>query len=123
VVHIVTEDAVFAARREVLGVYLSEHLEAYLIELVLATREPGRLSTELAAAIQYGASPRASIALDRCARASAWMNGRDYVSPDDIQAVAADILRHRLILTYEAEAEGMTPDNLIGEILRRVPVP
>ena len=123
VVHIVTQDAVFAARREVLGVYLSEHLEAYLIELVLATREPGRLSTELAAASQSGASPRASIALDRCARASAWMNGRDYVSPDDIQAVAADILRHRLILTYEAEAEGMTPDNLIGEILRRVPVP
>ncbi len=121
--HIVTQDAVFAARREVLGVYLSEHLEAYLIELVLATREPGRLSTELAEAIQYGASPRASIALDRCARASAWMNGRDYVSPDDIQAVAADILRHRLILTYEAEAEGMTPDNLIGEILGRVPVP
>jgi MoxR-like ATPase len=121
--HIVTQDDVFAARREVLGVYLSEHLEAYLIELVLATREPGRLSTELAAAIQYGASPRASIALDRCARASAWMSGRDYVSPDDIQAVAADILRHRLILTYEAEAEGMTPDNLIGEILGRVPVP
>ena len=73
--------------------------------------------------VRFGASPRATIALDRCARAHAWLQGRDYVSPGDIQAVLPDVLRHRVLLSYEAEADGLTPDQFIGELLTRVPVP
>ena len=73
--------------------------------------------------VQYGASPRASIALDRCARARAWLAGREYVAPEDIQTMAYDVMRHRLILTYEAEADGVTPDKLIGELINRIAVP
>ncbi|CAL1239297.1 AAA family ATPase [Candidatus Methylocalor cossyra] len=113
----------FAAREEVLDVYLAEPLEQYLLQLVLATRSPGAYDGDLQRWLQYGASPRASIALDRCARARAWLQGRDFVAPEDIQALAPDVLRHRLVLAYEAEAEGITADRIVGELLRRVAVP
>ncbi len=113
----------FAARDEVLDVGMTENLETYLLQLVLATRKPGAYGKELEGWLEYGASPRASIALDRCARAHAWLDGRDYVTPDDIQEIAFDVLRHRVILSYEAEAEGITPDRFIGELLHRVAVP
>jgi len=77
----------------------------------------------LAKWLQFGASPRASIALDRCARAHAWLDGRDFVGPEDIQAMAFDVLRHRVLLSYEAEAEGVTPDRFIEELLSRIAVP
>jgi MoxR-like ATPase len=119
----IPQAAVLQARRDVLGVYMSEPLEQYLLQLVLATREPQAYSNELGRWLQYGASPRGSIALDRCARARAWLRGRDFVTPDDIQAVAADVLRHRLILSYEAEADGIAADRVVGELLSLVAVP
>jgi len=113
----------FEARREVLDLYLAEPLEEYLLQLVLATRNPGAYGDDLGRWLQYGASPRATIALDRCARAKAWLDGRDYVAPEDIQSIAYDVLRHRLILSYEAEAEGVSTDQFIRELIRRVAVP
>lgn len=113
----------FAARRQVLDVYMAENIEEYLLQLVLATREPGRYSEQLQQWIEYGASPRASIALDRCARAHAWLAGREYVSPEDVQTMAFDVMRHRLILNYEAEAEGVTADRFIAELISQVAVP
>jgi MoxR-like ATPase len=111
------------ARREVLNLYLADNLQEYLLQLVLATRRPQPYGEDLQNAIQYGASPRASIALDRCARARAWLAGRDHVLPEDIQQLAFNVLRHRLILSYEAEASGMNADRLISELIARVPVP
>lgn len=119
----VAQRAVFEARDEILGLYMSPELEQYLLQLVLATRNPGAYGDDLANWLQYGGSPRATIATDRCARAHAWLDGRDYVTPDDVQAVAADVLRHRLILNYEAEAEGVTPDKVVAELLSRIAVP
>ena len=119
----VTQQDIFAARQEVLNVYMAENLESYLVHLVLTTRMPQAYGDDLAKWLQYGASPRASISLDRCARARAWLAGRDYVAPEDIQTMAYDVLRHRIILTYEAEADGMTPDKLIGELISRIAVP
>ena len=121
-VHI-TQGAIFDARREVLGLHLAEPLEEYIVSLVLATRNPSAYGDDLAGALQYGASPRASIALDRAARAHAWLSGRDYVSPEDIQALAPDVLRHRLILSFEAEADGVSCDNVIASLIERVAVP
>lgn len=119
----VRQSMLFEARNEVLDLYMTEALEEYLLQLVLATRNPGAYGEDLGRWLQYGASPRATIALDRCSRARAWLNGRDYVTPDDIQSIAYDVLRHRLILSYEAEAEGVTSDQFIRELLRRVAVP
>jgi MoxR-like ATPase len=113
----------FAARSEVLELYLADSLQEYLLQLVLATRNPGVYAEELGRWLQYGASPRATIALDRCARARAWLNGRDYVAPEDIQTLAYDVLRHRVILSYEAEAEGVSADHFIRELISRVAVP
>jgi len=113
---------VFAAREEVLGMHMAPAVEEYIVQLVVASRDPGRYSGELAGWIEYGGSPRATIAIDRCARAHAWLRGRDFVSPDDVQAVAADALRHRLLLSFEAEANGVTPDQVIAELLALVPV-
>jgi len=120
---LVTQDEVFQARREVLSVHLAPDLEEYLVQLVLATRDPSPYSQELVRWMQYGASPRGTIALDRCARAHAWLHGRDYVSPEDMHAVAFDVLRHRVLLSFEAEAEGVDTDHFIRELLRLVPVP
>ena len=93
-----------------------------IVQLVVATRSPGAYDAKLAGWIEYGASPRATIALDRCARAHAWLAGRDFVSPDDVQAVAADVLRHRLLLSFEAEANGVRPDDVTSALLAAVPV-
>ncbi len=120
---LITQTQVFEARQEILGLYMSEELERYLLELVLATRNATVYGEELASWIQYGASPRASIALDRCARAHAWLADRDYVAPEDIQSLAHDVLRHRIILNYEAEAEGITTDDVINELIARIAVP
>lgn len=119
----IKQQSIFTARDEVLDIYMAENLEQYLIQLVLATRNPGAYGDDMAQWLQYGGSPRATITLDRCARAHAWLNDRDYVTPEDIQSVAYDILRHRLILNYEAEAEGITADKVIAELIARIAVP
>jgi len=119
----ISQATLFEARNAVLDLYLAEPLEDYLLQLILATRKPKAYGDDLASWLQYGASPRASIALDRCARAKAWLSQRDYVTPDDIQDMAFDVLRHRLILSYEAEAEGMTTDDVIKVLIERIPVP
>jgi MoxR-like ATPase len=116
------QEAVFSARQEVLAMHMASPVEQYIVQLVIASRKPDAYSKELAGWIEYGGSPRATIALDRCARAHAWLNGQDYVSPDDVQAVAADVLRHRLLLSFEAEANGVTPDQVTRELLALVPV-
>jgi MoxR-like ATPase len=118
-----TQKEVLAARLEVLDTHLAEPLEEYLVQVVLATRHPARYGDDLKGVLQYGASPRASIALDRCSRAHAWLAGRDYVTPEDIQSVAHDVLRHRILLSFEAEAAGRTPDELVDVILARIGVP
>lgn len=119
----IPQQVLFDARQEVLDLYMAEPLEEYLLQLVLATRNPGAYGEDLGRWLQYGASPRATIALDRCSRARAWLDGRDFVTPEDIQAIAYDVLRHRLILSYEAEAEGVSTDQFIRELIRRVAVP
>ncbi len=117
------QKTIFAARQQVLNVHLSETLEQYVVDLVLATRDPKPYSTKLDEHIRFGASPRATIALDRTAKAHAWLNQRDYVTPEDIHAVAFDVLRHRLILSFEAEAKGIDADELIHDILSLVAIP
>ena len=115
-------EQVFAARTEVADLHMAEPVEQYLLALVLATRDARDLDPELDRWTAFGASPRGTIALDRCARAQAWLDGRDYVTPDDVRAVAFDVLRHRVLLTFEAEAEGMTADTVIQRLIDRVPV-
>ncbi|KOR29618.1 ATPase AAA [Achromatium sp. WMS3] len=119
----ISQQDVLAARQCLFDLYMSEDIEAYLLHLVLATRDPKPYNSELDNWLRFGASPRATIALDRCARARAWLNGRDYVSPEDIQAIAPDVLRHRVLLSYQAEAAGYIADNFISELLTYVPVP
>lgn len=117
----ISEATLMAARKEVLSVHMAEPVEEYIVQLILATRNPAQYGNQLENWLDYGASPRATISLDRCARANAWLNGRDYVSPDDVRAVAHDILRHRLILSFEAEANGVTPDQVIDTLISCVP--
>ena len=111
------------AQEGVLNLYMAPALEEYIVQLVLASRDPGSWDESLSRLVSFGASPRATIALDRCARARAWLDGRDYVSPDDIQSVIHDVMRHRVLLSYEAEADGVTVDQLVDRLLDRVPVP
>ncbi|MGF1547174.1 MAG: AAA family ATPase [Thiotrichales bacterium] len=118
----ITPAQVFAARAEVMRLHIAEPLEDYIVQLVLATRAPGRYGADLARAVAFGASPRGSIALERCARAHAWLAGRDFVAPEDVQAVAHDVLRHRIILSYAAEAEGLDTERLLDTLLARVPL-
>ena len=115
-----TQEDVFAARREILQIYMGDPVERYIVALTMATREA---RGELASLLEFGSSPRGTIALDQCARALAWLEGRDYVSPDDVQAVAHDVLRHRLILTFDAEAQGVSSDRVVDLLLDQVPVP
>jgi len=119
----VTQEQVFCAQRGVLDLYLAPALQEYIVQLVLATRDPGSWDKDLSKLVSYGASPRATIGLDRCARARAWLDGRDYASPDDIHAMIHDVMRHRVLLSYEAEADGVTVDELVNRLLELVPVP
>lgn len=117
-----TQDIIFAAREEILNLYMADAMEEYLIQLVIATRTPAKYDAQLAQWIRFGASPRGSIAIDRCARAHAWLAGRDYVSPEDIQAVIFDTLRHRIILSFEAEAAGIDKEQVLQHLLDVVAV-
>lgn len=118
-----TQKTLFEARKQVLNVHTSQALEHYLVQLVIATRNPGLYSEELVPWLRFGASPRATIALDRCSKAHAWLSGRDYVIPEDIHVIAHDVLRHRILLSFEAEAEGISSDDFIDSLLRLVAVP
>ncbi len=118
----ITMEQIFAARDEVLSIHMGAAVEEYIVQLVLATRDPSPYNLALVRRISFGASPRATIALDRCARARAWLQGKDYVAPDDVQAVAHDVLRHRILISFEAEAEGITSDTVVDELLKLVPV-
>ncbi len=118
----VSQADLFSARKAVLDIHMAPAVEEYIIQLIVGTRKPDHYDSELAGWLEYGASPRATIALDRCARANAWIAGRDYVSPDDVQAVALDCLRHRLIVSFEAEAAGVTSDQIIERLIERIPV-
>ena len=117
------QDILFEARRQVLEVHTSDALAQYLVDLVVATRDPKPYSDQLARWLRFGASPRATISLDRCAKAHAWLAGRDYVTPEDIHVIAHDVLRHRILLTFEAEAEGISTDIFLNELLRLVALP
>ena len=110
------------AQKEVLNIHMAPPVQEYLVQLVLASRDPGAYSDQLARWVSFGGSPRATIALDRCARAHAWLNGNDYVSPQDVQAVAYEVLRHRILISYEAEAEGVSADDFIRQLIQLVPV-
>ena len=114
---------ILAARQEALKVHMSDAVEEYLVQLIMATRHPEKYDAKLAGAVMFGASPRATLALDRCAKIHAWLNEKDFVTPDDIQAVVYDILRHRIILSFEAQAEGVTTDEVIRKLLKTVPLP
>lgn len=116
------QEDLFSARDQVLDIHMSEQLEAYIIQLIINTRDTANLDKGLDRWLDYGASPRATISLDRCARANAWLAGRDYVTPEDIQTMAYDILRHRLILAYEAEAEGIDTDMVIDRLIQITPI-
>ncbi|OJJ13499.1 AAA family ATPase [Alphaproteobacteria bacterium AO1-B] len=116
----IPQSAIFEARAEIAGIHVSDAIAKYMADLVYATRTPEAYSDELGRWIEIGASPRASIALDKCGRTHAWLNGRDYVDPLDVQAIAPDVFRHRLTLSFEAEGDGVTPDNVVDEIIKTV---
>lgn len=120
---LLSKKALLGAKKAVLSLYMAENIEEYVLQLIMATRRPEAYRASLADDIAYGASPRATLALDRCARAHAWLAGKDYVGPEDVQAVAQDVLRHRLILSFEAEAKGLTSEKVIDDLLGQVAVP
>ena len=115
-----SQEDLFAARKEVLNIHMADAIEQYIVRLVMATRQPSDYDSELAKWLSMGMSPRATIALDRCARAHAWLAGRDFVSPEDVQAMAYPVLRHRLLLSYHAQAEGITANQVIDKLLNLV---
>jgi MoxR-like ATPase len=118
-----TQAQVFAARSEALRLHLADPVAEYIAALVDATRRPEAYSADLKQWLRWGVSPRAAIAMERGARAVAWLDARDYVSPDDVQTVAGDALRHRLLLDYGAQARGITAQACVDELLRKVPAP
>ncbi len=118
----ISQQALFEARNQVLDIYMSEELKDYLVELVLATREAGKYDEQIGRYIEYGVSPRATLALSRCARVTAWLQARDYVTPEDVQSVVHDVFRHRLLVSYEGEAAGQTPDTILDSLLKLIPV-
>ncbi|MEX6686960.1 MoxR family ATPase [Danxiaibacter flavus] len=118
----ILKDIVFDARKEINNVQVKEPAENYIVDIISATRYPAKFSPDAAKWINYGASPRGTIGIDRCARVVAWLNGRDYVTADDVRYIVHDVLRHRLILTYEANAEGVNADKVIDELLKVVAV-
>jgi MoxR-like ATPase len=115
-------DDVFAARREIAGLHVAAAIETYIIDLVNSTRHPDKYSKDLGRQIELGASPRAGLALDRCGRAHAWLSGQDFVSPGNIQAVAPDVLRHRVALSYEAKGAGRSADDVLADLIKLVAV-
>lgn len=117
-----SKNDLFTARQQILDIHLADSVKNYIVELVMSTREPQRYGTELAQCINVGVSPRATIALSRCARSRAWLAGKDFVSPDDVQAVIHDVFRHRLILSFEAEAQGIQVDDITDQLIKLVPV-
>jgi len=117
---VISQQDVFAARKEALDVHMADSIEQYIIRLVMATRSPEQYSEQLVQWLEMGVSPRATIALDRCSRAHAWLSGRDYVTPEDVQIMAYPVLRHRLLRSYHAQAEGVTPNQVISHLLSRV---
>lgn len=119
---LIKEESIFAARKEIEEVYTSSNIEKYIVQLVNATRFPKEYSKQLAEWIKIAASPRGTIALDKCSRVNAWLDGRDHVTPEDVQSIIYDVLRHRIALTYEATAKGLTPDMVIDEIVKVVAV-
>ena len=120
---VIQAEDVFAARQEAYKVYCSDAVEEYLIQLIMATRHPEKYDETLKNTIAFGASPRATIALDKCAKINAWLSGRDFVTPEDVHAVVYDVLRHRIILSFEAQAGGLTSDDIITSLLKIVPLP
>lgn len=120
---LLSEIAILEAREAILNLHLSGDLEQYIVDIVTSTRDPGKVDSQLDGQVLYGASPRACMGIDRAARAYAWLKGKDYVGPEDIQEVTYDVLRHRLVLSFEAEAEGVTPNKIIEGILNGVGVP
>ena len=116
------QDVIFQARKEIDGIHISDSIKQYIVDIVNATRNPANYTEELAKWIDYGASPRASIAMDKSSRVHAWMNDKDFVDPENVRAVAHDILRHRIVASYEANAEGVTKDQIIDELLKQVAV-
>jgi MoxR-like ATPase len=119
----IPQEAVFQARREIAALHVSPGMERYMADLVNATRAPAEFGDDLGRWIEVGASPRASLALDRCGRTHAWLAGRDYVDPEDVRAIVPDVMRHRLGLSYEAQGEGVGPDAVTAEIVRQVALP
>ena len=119
----ITQQQIFAARAEVIELHMIQDIEEYIVQFTMATRNPLAYGDDLSSWIEYGVSPRGTIALDACARAHAWLNDRDFVTPEDVQAVAHDTLRHRIGLTFEAEAKGITADHIIDELIDRVSAP
>jgi len=122
VIGVISQKDIFAARDEVMKIHMAPAIEKYIVDLIMATRSPEKYDDKLKLWLAFGASPRATIALDRCARARAWLNNRDFVSPEDVQAVFHNVLRHRLLLTYQAEAEGITTNQLLDHLLSLVAV-
>ena len=120
---LLAQSTVMEARQQILRLHLADELEQYIVNIVVATRDPGAINEQLDGQVLYGASPRACMGIDRAARAHAWLSGRDYVGPEDIQAVAPDVLRHRLVLSFEAEADGVSPESVIEGVLDGVGVP
>ena len=118
----ITQDHIFAARDVIQQMQISPPVEQYIVDLVMATRQPGNYSTDLDSWIDTGSSPRASIALHRCSRASAWLAGRDHVLPEDVTSVVHSVLRHRMILSYDAIADNVSPDQVIDELVKLVAV-
>jgi MoxR-like ATPase len=116
------QDVIFTARSEIHAIHVAEAVEQYIVALIEATRYPERYDKELRKWIQIGASPRGTIGLDKCSRAYAWLKGRDYVRPDDVQAIAHDVLRHRILLSYDAQAEGIKADQVISKVIELVAV-
>lgn len=114
---------IFAARQEAYKIHCSDSVEEYLIQLIMATRHPEKYDESLKNTIAFGASPRATIALDKCAKINAWLAGRDFVTPEDVHAVVYDVLRHRIILSIEAQASGLSADDIITRLLKIVPLP
>ncbi|NMH59472.1 AAA family ATPase [Alteromonas ponticola] len=120
---VLSQEAIFSARKASLALHMAPELEKYIVQLIMATRTPEKFDQKMASWIEFGASPRATIALDRCARAHAWLAGREFVGPDDIQAVMHNVLRHRIVMSYQAEAEGITVKDVLDNILKLVAVP